>query len=333
MKPLPRRVTLAVLPSPATEVTSRESRTGTICSRRWAPRASPTICTGPVTAASRGTATVSSVPVGFTATGRTRRSLRLPLESMSGNSTSVVGSKPEPCSVMRWPGCAEGCEGSAGVPLGATATMPVKVRPKAALEPPGVRTRRGPVGVAGRREQAAQALRAARISRREKHAVGTGEAVAAERDGLPDGGGGDGGQGRRSRRGGGGDPGEHGGVAVDAVEAELIAAGGAVGAAAGERGIVGGVATIADIVDAGGRHDPLGDARRGSEGPGAADGIQRELDSGGVEDAHHACPVTGRQARALEGEDIAAGEAELVEVDIARGADALAHGEPAVERL
>ena len=149
---------------------------------------------------------------------------------------------------------------------------------------------------------------------------------------MPDGGGGDGGQGRRSRRGGGGDPGEHGGVAVDAVEAELIAAGGAVGAAAGERGIVGGVATIADIVDAGGRHDPLGDARRGSEGPGAADGIQRELDSGGVEDAHHACPVTGRQARALEGEDIAAGEAELVEVDIARGADALAHGEPAVER-
>ena len=62
------------------------------------------------------------------------------------NTTSVLASSPLPLSVMVWPGLAEASAPFSGVPLAAVAPMLARLTPKAALVPPTVLTRIGPVG-------------------------------------------------------------------------------------------------------------------------------------------------------------------------------------------
>ena len=93
-----------------------------------------------------GTTTSADVRSAATVTGLTIVSLRLPALSVIANTTSVVLSRLLPCSVMVWPGLADAWPATAGVPLAAPATSPVKVRLNEVLVPPTVDTRIGPVG-------------------------------------------------------------------------------------------------------------------------------------------------------------------------------------------
>ena len=143
-KPSPESSTTAVLPSPDTDCTCTSVTVGTICSATLAPLPSPTRRTLPVTASS-GTFTCACVAEALTVAGRTMRSLRLPLASMVWKTMSRLVSKPAPVSVIVWPGLAE-APPPAAVPAVAVALMPVRASPKAALVPPTVETRIGPVG-------------------------------------------------------------------------------------------------------------------------------------------------------------------------------------------
>ena len=143
--PNPRSTTTALEPSAATLCTCTSVTTGTICSATLVPLVSPTRRTTPLTAFN-GTLTWACVPAALTVVGRTTTSPRLPVESMVWNTTSRLVSKLVPLSVIAWPGLAEACAASAGLPLPALAPMLPRLRPKAALVPPTVLTRIGPLG-------------------------------------------------------------------------------------------------------------------------------------------------------------------------------------------
>ena len=116
--------------------------TGSTCSAK--ALAEPTTRTVPLTA-SLGTRTSAWVPAALTVLGRTICSPTAPLASMTWNTTSVVASSAVPCSVSVCPGLTAACAPLAGVPLAPAALMPAKPMPKAALVPPTVATRIGPV--------------------------------------------------------------------------------------------------------------------------------------------------------------------------------------------
>ena len=134
--------TVAVEPSAATLRTCTSLIVGTICSA--IALAEPTTRTTPLMA-SIGTSTCSCVPAGFTEVARTMRSPTLPDPSVTWNTTSVVASSPLPLSVMLWPALAVATPTLVGVPLAPLALMLVRPMPKAALVPPTVVTRTGPV--------------------------------------------------------------------------------------------------------------------------------------------------------------------------------------------
>src|SRR3954470_17068663 len=77
--------------------------------------------------------------------GLTMRSVTLPPGSTTRKTTSVLIDSPVPLSVMVCPGLADGTPPLAGVPEVAVAVMEVNVDPNAALVPPSVVTRYGPV--------------------------------------------------------------------------------------------------------------------------------------------------------------------------------------------
>ena len=141
--PVPAISNCALEPSAATDSTCTSLIVGRIC--RPKEDAAPAMRTTPVSAL-MGTRTCISVPPAFTALGRTIRSPTVPAASVIWNTTSVLVSRPLPCSVMVCPGLAEACVPSAGTPLAALATRPVKPMPNTALVPPTVLTLIGPVG-------------------------------------------------------------------------------------------------------------------------------------------------------------------------------------------
>ena len=115
---------------------------GRICSGTLLP--APTTRTLPVVAFS-GTTTCTCVPAPLTALGRTICSPRLPALSVVWKTTSVLVSSPLPSNVMVWPALAAAVPALLGVPLLAVAVSPVRLMPNAALVPPTVLTRIGPV--------------------------------------------------------------------------------------------------------------------------------------------------------------------------------------------
>ena len=117
---------------------------GTTCSS--AEPVAPTMRTAPLVALP-GTTTCSDLPSAATVTGRATMSPTLPLLSRVAKTMSVEASKPLPDRVMVWPVLADAPAASAGAPLAALAVMPLSAMPKAALVPPAVDTRIGPVGM------------------------------------------------------------------------------------------------------------------------------------------------------------------------------------------
>ncbi len=120
--------------------------TGTTCRSNAAPFWSPTSLTAPLTA-SRGTTISAMPPSADTVVGSTTMSRKLPSASTVLNRMSIPERSPLPATVMVCPGLAEAAPGLAGAPDAAVADRPVRAVGNAALTPPTVATRIGPVGM------------------------------------------------------------------------------------------------------------------------------------------------------------------------------------------